>query len=262
MPTPPPLPTKDPGLPCDEGFVLNEEPPSPVFDAALQAFRLLTTGPQPLALDGHLFAGLPNRMVDLAELARLVPATSQATQDAVWADLVARAHTAGSHWVIGAVGVALPSLVKIACELCVDYGGDVEDVHNEVLAGFCRRLRSLDPDEGRIFPRLYWAARRDGAKWRNSESSYAARTRPIEPDAAEPPQPAGHPDLVLARAVRDGALSEWEATVIGATRLETAETSDTLTGIAARYGLSRYQLIRVRARAEERLVQYLVDEEI
>lgn len=238
------------------------EAPSLVFSSAQQAFRFLVTGPAPLVLDGHLFAGLPARIVDLRELARLLPATSHSTQDAVWADLVVRAQTGSSAWTVGAVGVALPSLVKIACELCTGYSGDVEDVDNEVLAGFCRKLRSLDPDAGRIFARLYWAARRDGAKLRNSESDYAAHVRPSKPQPVEPPPPAEHPDLMLARAVRDGAISEWEARVIGTTRLESAETSDSLNGLATRFGLSRHQLYRTRARAEQRLAQYLADEEI
>jgi hypothetical protein len=234
------------------------EAPSPGFEAAQQTFRLLTTGPQPLSIDGRLFEGLPNRIVDLGELARLLPATPAETQDAVWADLVRRAQTDSPDWVIGAVGVALASLIKIACELCTGYSGELEDIHNEVLAGFCRRLRTLDPDAGRIFARLYWAARRDGAKLRNAESEYAARTWHSDP--VEPPKPAGHPDLVLAQAVRDGVLSPWEADVISVTRLENPENTVFVTRLAARSGMSRAQLRYARAQAEGRLARYLSDE--
>lgn len=229
---------------------------SPVFGAAQQAFRLLTTGPQPLELDGHLFSGLPDRYVDLDELRRLLPSCPQSTQDAVWSEVLTRVQADSPQWTVGAVGVALPSLGKIACEVCADYLGDVEDIHAEVVASFCRALRELDPETNRIFARLYWAAQRAGMKLRYRESAYAARTQPTEPQPAEPPQPAGHPDLVLAQAVHDGVLTEWEASLIGMNRLENTP----LTQIAARSVMSRRQIWYARDRAEERLVAYLADQ--
>lgn len=229
---------------------------SAVFGAAQQTFALLTSGPKPLELDGHLFRGLPKRFVDLDELRRLLPSCPRRTQDSVWSEVVARVQTGSSAWTVGAVGLALPSLGKIACEICTGYAGDLEDVHSEIVTGFCRALRALDPDTSRIFARLYWAARRAGMRWRYRESVHAARTVPVEPQPAEPPQPAGHPDLVLAEAVRDGALTVGEASLIGASRLEGVKIAH----IAARYGVSRFQVQRRRDRAEERLLVYLADQ--
>lgn len=231
---------------------------SPVFGAAQQSFALLTRGPQPLELDGHLFTGLPPRWVDLGELRRLLPSCPQQTQDEVWSEVVVRVQAGSSAWMVGAVGLALPSLGKIACEVCADYAGDIEDVHSEIVTGFCRAVRELDPEAGRIFARLYWAARRAGMRWRYRESVHAARTVPVEPQPAEPPQPAGHPDLVLVEAVRDGAISEWEALLIGASRLEGVKIAH----IAAECGMLRRQVHRVRVRAEERLVAYLADKKV
>lgn len=228
---------------------------SPVFGAAQQTFALLTSGPKPLELDGHLFTGLPPRFIDLDELRRLLPSCPQQTQDVVWSEVVARVQAGSPAWTVGAVGLALPSLGKIACEVCTGYAGDIEDVHSEIVTGFCRALRELDPDTTRIFARLYWAARRAGMRWRYRESVHAARTVPVEPQPAEPPQPAGHPDLVLAEAVRDDAITAWEASLIGASRLEGVKIAH----LAARYGMSRFQIQRRRDRAEERLVTYLAD---
>ena len=55
------------------------------FDTLERTFDLLVSGPQPLALDGTGFAGLPDRAVPLGELkARLLhPTMPFAARDAV-----------------------------------------------------------------------------------------------------------------------------------------------------------------------------------
>ncbi|MBN1174036.1 MAG: hypothetical protein JXA67_17820, partial [Micromonosporaceae bacterium] len=70
------------------------------------------------------------------------------------------------------------------------------------------------------------------------------------PGSTLPPPPCGHPDLVLARAVRAGVITAEEAELIGTTRLE--ET--TLTEYAERIGQARWNLYKRRSAAEERLV--------
>jgi hypothetical protein len=68
-----------------------------------------------------------------------------------------------------------------------------------------------------------------------------------------PPAVAGHPDLVLARAVRDGILSLAEAALIGSTRLEALSIADA----AAARGQSVTAATVARHRAEHRLRRYL-----
>ena len=61
------------------------------LDSADAAFRLLTQGPQPLALDGKRIGGtLPPRPVRLDELKRLLllPSAGTRTRDAAWTVLV------------------------------------------------------------------------------------------------------------------------------------------------------------------------------
>lgn len=66
-------------------------------------------------------------------------------------------------------------------------------------------------------------------------------------------QPPGHPDLVLARAIRDGVIDQAAAHLIGDTRLEGQPLR-----IAARtQGLSVAAGRRHRRRAERRLIGYL-----
>lgn len=88
------------------------------LDSADTAFRLLTTGPRPLALNpARLAPGLPDRQVPLGELRALLlhPSASAAARNKVWAELIRHAQTGGPAWVVGLAGVAMPGLRAIMC---------------------------------------------------------------------------------------------------------------------------------------------------
>ena len=139
--------------------------PGPL-EAVAGAFRLLVTGPQPLALQaGRLAGGLPDRLVPLDELTVLLlhPSVSTAARNKVWAELVRRARAGSPAWTVGLTGVALPGLTRAVASLAAAYRGDPGDLETEVLAGFLAALRALDPDELDSIPlasRLTWAAYR------------------------------------------------------------------------------------------------------
>src|ERR1700730_479236 len=86
--------------------------PSSPLAAASRAFDLLTCAPAPLAFDGRAFEGLPERMMPLDDLRKILLArsTSVAVRDAVWRELVIRARRDGPAWVVAAVGMAIPGL--------------------------------------------------------------------------------------------------------------------------------------------------------
>lgn len=234
------------------------EPPesASILDTAEATFRLLCIGPEPLAVDcAELGRGLPRRRVPLIELRDVLldRATTEAAREAVWRQLVTAAQTRGEAWVLGAVGVALPGLRKAAGELATGYSGDVEDIDSEMLAGFTARLKTLDPDAGALAPRLVWAAQRAGARLRAAEWDYAARTVPRW-ESREPRQPDhGHPDLVLAEAVRDGVLTVDEAALIASTRLDGMHVHEA----AEELGQSYFRVYRARERAENELISWL-----
>jgi hypothetical protein len=81
------------------------------LDTLETTFRLLTTGPQPLALEGHVL-GLRRASIGLWELRSILfhPATGVAIQRAVLVELVGRARRCRGAWMIGLVGVLLPVL--------------------------------------------------------------------------------------------------------------------------------------------------------
>ncbi|WP_410634374.1 hypothetical protein [Amycolatopsis sp. cmx-4-83] len=224
------------------------------LDIARDTFTLLVTGPHPVSLNGRLFTGLPDGEIPLDEvrdrlLARRCP---QATRDAVWAHLVLRSRTEGATWTVAAVGVALPALTSVAAILSNRFAGDPADVHAEVLRGFLAALSTIDLRPPRIMLRLRWAAYRSGY---DALAEALASPTPVAPGfrSTPPHAPWGHPDLVLARAVADGVLTETEAALIGATRLEEVSVADW----AARHQAGEWAVYKARKRAELRLAAYL-----
>ncbi|MGC9667414.1 hypothetical protein ACNTMW_12765 [Planosporangium sp. 12N6] len=223
------------------GLVLGEQP----FDVAATAFRLLTTGPDPLSIDGAaLGGGLPRRRIALSELAAILmhPSCGYAASDRAWRLLIERARTDGSAWVVGAVGVALPGLRQAAYRL----RGFSGDVQAELLTAFVAALREVKVGGPRVVQRLLSA----------TFTAARAALRADEPRAKAPgelPVPApttGHPDVVLARAVAVGVITPAEAELIGATRLDGVAVAD----YAARLGKAPKAVYKARDRAEERLV--------
>ncbi|WP_239394189.1 hypothetical protein [Frankia sp. CiP3] len=218
-------------------------------------FALLVAGPAPLAVDGTLLPGLPDRLVALDELRDrlLARACPQATRDAAWAVVVRRSRRHGGAWTVGAAGMALPALRAVSVRLGGHGGLDPADVQAEVLTGFLSALATARLDLPRIAVRLRWAAYRAGL---------AAATQTLEAPHPDPDlfhsravtQPhAGGPDDVLAGAVADGVLTPAEAGVIAATRLDDVPIS----AWAARHATAARTAYRLRDRAERRLVDYL-----
>ncbi|MBN1172665.1 MAG: hypothetical protein JXA67_10875 [Micromonosporaceae bacterium] len=237
------LPTTGP----DTSHLVNADAP---LDVAGTTFRLLTTGPKPLTVDGAALGhGLPRRPIVLRELASILmhPSCDFAASDAAWRLLVDLARTAGPAWVIGAVGVALPGLRSASWRLNRTFTGDVQA---ELLAGFVAALTCVDIGEPRVAQRLCSAALVAARARLRAVEPARTEVATHAPSSAPPPAPGGHPDFVLARAVRAGVISGFEAELIGATRLEDTPIAE----YATRVGISRWAAYKTRARAEERLV--------
>jgi hypothetical protein len=78
------------------------------FTQADQHFALLVCPPAPLSFDTRPIPGLPDRMLPLDELRKLLLAdVTVEASDAVWRQLAHHARHWGPAWVVGAVGVAI-----------------------------------------------------------------------------------------------------------------------------------------------------------
>jgi hypothetical protein len=233
-------------------FAIDDMP----LDAARAAFGWLLIGPRPLSIDGRSFRGLPDRKIPLDELRTLLlrRRCPQPVRDAVWAHLVERSRAEGGCWTVGCVGVALPALTSTASKLTARFASDPRDIHAAVLSGFLSELAVVNLSRPRIMLRLRWAAYRAGHTClREALDAPTPSARAFHSSA--PPPPSGHPDLVLLRAIKAGAITEAEAELIGTTRLEDVPLAEA----AARRG-SRYEAAKkARQRAESRLVAFLRD---
>lgn len=214
------------------------------------AFAWLAEGPDPVTVNGRLFAHLPDREIAVNELRDLLlsPDCPRRVWDQVWAHVIIKSRLHGATWTVVAVGLALPMLSRICSQLTARFAGDPYDIHAEVLGGFLAALGAVDLDRGRIVVRLRWAAYRAGHK---ALVATLDGPTPVPPGfgPSEPPQPFGHPDLVLARAVDARVVSRYEAELIGETRLQGISLSDW----AAAHNLTYAQVQRGRHRAEQRL---------
>jgi hypothetical protein len=231
------------------------------FDAADAAFRLLCAGPRPLALHASRFAaGLPDRPVPADELRVLLlhPSTSGAARNAVWAELVRRARAGDPAWTVALAGIAMPGLRRAAGSLAAAWRGDPADLQSEILTGFLAAVRALDPaslEAVALASRLCWAGWRAGREMTLAAAGHARRRRDLEEWRDGPDVPWGHPDFVLAAAVRDGILTRGQAELIGRNRLEGVPLSQ----IAAETGISHTALCNRRKKAEKAIADAIAN---
>lgn len=237
----------------------NEDWSDNALDAARVAFGWLTAGDHPVTVDGRLFDHLPAREVPVDELRELLleQGCPRRVWDQVWAHVIRRARMEGGTWTITAVGLALPMLTTLAARLTERYADDPNDIHAEILHGFLDALATFNLAEGRIAVRLRWAAYRSGRRALLGGME-GPIPKPPGVHAGESVPPAGHPELVLARAVEVGILTRTEAELIGATRLEGIELVDW----PRPPGLTYKTLAKHRMKAEHRLAMWLTESDI
>lgn len=228
------------------------------FDTLERTFTLLVTGPCPLALDGREVPGLPARPVPLDELkARLLhPSTRFEVRDAIVSALVTHAQAEGGRWSVGLAGVLLPGLRRATWPLGQACPGKAADIEAEALAAFLGAVARCEPGRPRLAARLCWLARAGAQRLCHAELAEQARPG-SEPVSAAPPRPWGHPDLVLARAVRAGVICAADAELIGDTRI----AGTALAEAAQRLGLGYWACHKRRRRAESALVEWVTSDD-
>lgn len=225
------------------------------FDVLEASFRLLCSGPSPLAVHGReVGPPLPRRPLALTELRGVLlhPATPYQARDRAVRLLVCRAQAHGGNWTVGLFGVLLPGLRAAVADVARAYPEASADLEADVLAELVTVLASFDPDTERVASRLLWRAAQR-ARRRTAREHAVASGRVTAPSADEPHRTWGHPDFVLAEAVRAGAISAGDAELIGETRLGGVSLAEVATRSDRRLPTVRKQ----RERAEARLVAWI-----
>ncbi|MDG4803670.1 hypothetical protein [Micromonospora sp. WMMD980] len=189
-------------------------PDSPL-NAAQVAFEALTGDPDPLTIDCDLVnpdgdLNVPAGVLPLTQVRDWLlehPRDVQA-RDAVWAELIRQARLDGPEWVIAAVGMAMPVLRRYTRQLAASYGGDLDDLEAEILAGFLAALRDrvdlAQPAPYAALCRFGWRA---GFTLRQQASEYTTVDDVEHVTGPRTPRmPYGHPDVLVNRAVRLGVI--------------------------------------------------------
>ncbi|QDY11164.1 hypothetical protein FJK98_31815 [Micromonospora sp. HM134] len=237
--------------------------PTSALDAAATAFTALTCEPAPLVLDCAAFGpdtGLPRQVMPLPALRDWLLRHPHAytVRDEVWRELIRRARLDGPHWVIAAVGMALPALRRYAARLCEGYDGDPADVDAEILTGFLTALRDqADLTRPAPYAGLCRAAWRAGRDLRLQRQEYLL-VEDIEHAAAgprTPKTPYGHPDLLVRRAVILGILDPEDEQAYIDVRLG----HRAIEPIAAAIGISVDALRMRLSRIDRRIAEALAD---
>jgi DNA-directed RNA polymerase specialized sigma24 family protein len=237
-------------------------PTSPLA-AATAAFDALTCAPAPLTLDLDTVdpaLGLPRDPMPLSALRDwlLSHPTAYTARDTVWRELIVRARTSGPQWVIAAVGMAMPALLRYAAELSAGYAGDPDDIESEILTGFLAALRDhVNVTQDAPQASLCRAAWRAGRQLRIKQQEYLP-VEDIDQVAAGPRTPKvpyGHPDVLVHRAVALGILDEADEQAyvdvrLGRRSVEPIATRMGITADALRMRLGRIDIRLARALAD------------
>ncbi|MGH9083619.1 MAG: hypothetical protein ACRDWN_09780 [Acidimicrobiales bacterium] len=224
------------------------------FDTLEKTFDLLVEGPRPLALDTTGIAGLPDGPVPLGELrARLLhPSARFTVRDAALGALVARAQSEGGRWTVGLGGVLLPGLRSAVYALARVCPASQEEIEAEALVAFVAAVARARPGRRRMASWLCWQAHVGARKVIRAELAELAGPS-ADPVPCAPPRPWGHPDFVLAKAVRLAVIEAADAALIDVTRLDGAD----IAVVAEELGLD-YETCRARrGRAEAKLRDYI-----
>lgn len=238
-------------------YIPVEESP---FRRLATSWRLLCTGPEPLAVNTKpLGYGLPERPVPLTRLRREMADRRwpPEARNAVIAVMLRRAQQRDPAWLVGLAGMMLPGLTVAARPLVAACPHRAADIEAEMLTGLVDAVFKTSPDEPGIAARLMWQAKAQAERVVREETPATTRVALPACHSMEPPPPVGHPDLVLAEAVRRGVLSADNAVLISRTRLGGRPVE----AEAADLGISPNAAYKRRDRAEEALVKWLRPEQ-
>ncbi|NUP48477.1 MAG: hypothetical protein HOW97_14385 [Catenulispora sp.] len=196
------------------------------LDHLRRAFNaLLTDACQPALPGAELGFGLPERDIPLAECKDLLmsPATAAGAKRAIWAAVIDRCQSRLPEWIFAATGLAYPGLAGLGLRICRARPGEADDIQGELLLEFVEALYAIDTDDPDIADIAGWLCfRAVNASFKAREAldvSEVVITHKV-PESAAPSLQVSHPDIVLARAVRLGALEPKEADMIARLFLE------------------------------------------
>jgi hypothetical protein len=179
--------------------------------------------------------------------------TSAEVRDLIWRQIAQAAQSQAGEWSTVALGLALPGLSNLAKQFAGDYvETNYEDVCAEVVTAFLEALQVVDTDRPAILTRMYWATYRAVRRSAYAEV-FAAKASAAAAGSVRVASEDGHPDLVLAGLVAEGVITDAEAGLISAVRLDRRSLGD----VADVLGVSTNAVLLRLRKAEMRVAAYL-----
>jgi hypothetical protein len=224
------------------------------FDTLRHAFAALLADPCPLVIPAdELPFRTPARDLPLPQAKALLLDAGTASVDkrAVWAAIVRRSQQGHSAWTVAAAGLAYPALAGRVLRVCCAHPGEIQEIQAEILVEFLTALKNLDvqdPGISDVAGYLAWRALNASQAFRRREAAAAGCGKGLA-RAVIPLFPAGHPDIVLARAVRAGVLTRDEAEWISRTCLGEESAAQ----VAEEFEMGTSTFYRRRAEAGHKL---------
>jgi hypothetical protein len=225
------------------------------FDTLRNAFAVLLAEPCPLALPADEVSEVlaPARELPLPEVKALLldKSTRPQIKRALWGAIVRRAQNGEPAWTLAAVGLTYPLLAGRVLQVCQASDGDIAEFQAEVLVELLAALKTVDvsdPAIGDVAGWLAWRAVNASKSFRSREARAAGYAKGLPPTGA-PLFPTGHPDIVLARAVRAGVIGRAEADWIGRTCLD----EESAKAVAQEYGMALSTFYERRLKAGHKI---------
>jgi hypothetical protein len=203
--------------------------------------------------------GFPDHKMHLLEIAAFLSDrdTTIEAKDVLWAELVRRARNEPAPWTFVCAGLALPGLrnaVRKAAWFAPSYA-ERADIESAAIEGFTTALPDVDLVAPRIVRRLCNSAHTEARRYAKELGRYQKGMTSVVYESRPPRRPDGHVDFVLARAVRDGAIDEYDVRMIQDTFLEGQSVND----YAKAHDLSADQVTRWRRRVRESIAEWFQD---
>lgn len=174
-------------------------------------------------IDGAAVSGLPSHSLDINEAAIYLGhhSTSITTRDAIWHYIIDQASGEDRNWTLIAIQLAMPGIrraISRAQSILPEF--DRGELETEAVYAFIEALRSIQTNQTNLCSKLCQrVSSRVRTFLRDQLRDIKTATR-VEFDSRIPPPPYGHVDFVLAQAVHEQVISQYEALLIGAIRID------------------------------------------
>lgn len=225
------------------------------FTTIERAFNSLVES-DALPIDGSLHPGLPCRQMPISEVVTFLrdPQSPLPSCDSIWRALLAAPDR--EQWDFICLGLALPALRKAVSKASRIWPHDPDGIKSEAIDAFIQAIHEAKPPEARIFSTICNRVKTACRTYARDLARHARGPYQAVFESHAPAAPWSHVDLVLIRAVDQGIISEDEAILIGAFRLDGASASD----IAKTLGIPAINVSLEEKSAEHRLATWLIQQ--